>query len=198
MDKQSIILGYTYGTNQVAKSPMSAEEFETLKKTVLITDEDIHYLRMAGDVLENQIDDVLDLWYGFVASHPHLVAYFSTLRGDVIGDYLARVRVRFAQWIRDTTQRDYDQQWLDYQMEIGLRHHTAKKNKTDSISDAPSIIPLRYMIAFIAPITLTIKGFLSKGNHSSEDVEKMYAAWFKSVVLQVTLWVQPYANAGEF
>jgi hypothetical protein len=26
-------------------------------------------LRMAGEVLADQIDDVLDLWYGFVGSH---------------------------------------------------------------------------------------------------------------------------------
>jgi hypothetical protein len=190
--------GYTYGTNEVAKSPLSAEEFEALKQTVLFTEEDVRYLRMAGEVLEDQIENVLDLWYGFVGAHPHLVAYFSTTDGDVIEEYLARVRVRFAQWIRDTTQRDYDQQWLDYQMEIGFRHHTAKKNQTDGVVNSPSIIPLRYMVAFIAPITLTIKGFLSKGGHSAEDVEKMYAAWFKSVTLQTTLWVQPYANHGEF
>lgn len=190
--------GYTYGTNAVAKSLLSTEEFEALKQTVLLSDEDFYYLRIAGEVLEDQIDDVLDVWYGFVGAHPHLIAYFSTHNGEVIQPYLARVRARFAQWIHDTTQRDYEQQWLDYQMEIGLRHHTAKKNQTDHVADSPSIIPMRYIVAFIAPITLTIKGFLSKRGHSPEDVEKMYIAWFKSVTLQVTLWIQPYANPGEF
>jgi hypothetical protein len=198
MSTTSAIPGYTYGSDQVAKSSLSAEAFASLRQTVLFSDEDVRYLRMAGEVLEDQIDDVLDLWYGFVGSHPHLVAYFSTSGGEAIPEYLSRVRVRFAQWIRDTTQRNFDQQWLDYQYEIALRHHSSKKNQVDGISDAPPIIPLRYMVAFIAPITLTIKGFLSKRGHSSEDVEKMYAAWFKSVVLQVTLWVQPYANSGEF
>jgi hypothetical protein len=29
-------------------------------------------------------------------------------------------------------------------------------------------------------------------------VEKMHQAWFKSVVLQVALWSQPYAKEGGF
>lgn len=35
------------------------------------------YLRLAGDVLEDQAEDVLDVWYGFVASHSYLVYYLS-------------------------------------------------------------------------------------------------------------------------
>jgi len=35
-------------------------------------------------------------------------------------------------------------------------------------------IGLRYMIAFIYPITATIKPFLSNKGHSAEDVENMY------------------------
>jgi len=198
MESVATIPGYTYGTDLVARSTLSEEEFAALKQTVLLGEEDMHYLRMAGEVLEDQIDDVLDLWYGFVGAHPHLLACFSTTGGDAIAPYLARVRARFAQWIRDTTGREYDREWLDYQMEIGLRHHTAKKNKTDHVADAPPIIPMRYIVAFIAPITLTMKGFLGNRGHSTEDVEKMYAAWFKSVVLQVVLWVQPFAREGEF
>lgn len=198
MNGTTAIHGYTYATNLVATSPLSDEEFALLKQTVLLGDEDTHYLRLAGEVLEDQVDDVLDVWYGFVGAHPHLLAYFSTSGGEAIGSYLAQVRARFAQWIRDTTGRDYDRAWLDYQMEIGLRHHTAKKNRTDNVVDAPTIIPMRYIIAFIAPITLTMKGFLANRGHTAEEVEKMYAAWFKAVVLQVVLWVQPYARDGEF
>jgi hypothetical protein len=29
-------------------------------------------------------------------------------------------------------------------------------------------------------------------------VEKMHAAWVKSVLLQVTLWSQPYVKEGRF
>lgn len=54
------------------------------------------------------------------------------------------------------------------------------------------------MVAFIYPITATIKAFLSKKGRSSDEVEKMHQAWFKSVVLQVALWGYPYVREGDF
>lgn len=114
------IPGYTYGSQQVAQSPLALDEFENLKKAVLFTAEDERYLRLAGEVLGDQIKDVLDLWYSFVGSHGHLVYYFSDGKGNALSDYLAAVRKRFGQWILDTCNRPYDQAWLDYQQEIGL------------------------------------------------------------------------------
>ncbi len=55
-----------------------------------------------------------------------------------------------------------------------------------------------YLIAFIYPITATLRTFLEKKGHSPEQVEKMQDAWRKSVVLQVVLWSQPYIVAGDF
>ena len=57
---------------------------------------------------------------------------------------------------------------------------------------------MRYLIAFVYPITATIEQFLAKGGHGAEDVEKMHDAWFKSVTLQVALWSQPYTKEGDF
>lgn len=188
------IKGYTYGA--AAASPVSLQELDLLKQTVLFTDEDEKYLRLAGEVLKDQTDAVLDLWYGFVGGHPHLVHYFSK-NGQPNMDYLTAVRHRFGQWIMDLCNRKYDQGWLDYQHEIGLRHHSIKKNKTDNV-DAVPIIHFRYLVAFIFPITATIKSFLANKGHSSDEVEKMYAAWFKAVTLTVTLWCYPYINKGEF
>ncbi len=190
------IAGYTYGSQLVAKSPISQEEFENLKKAVLFNEEDAQYLRQAGEVLKDQIEEVLDLWYGFVGSHSHLVYYFTDGEGNALSDYLAAVRKRFGQWILDTCNRSYDQSWLDYQHEIGLRHHRTKKNQTDNVQ-AVEHIPLRYLIAFIYPITATIKPFLAKKGHSAEEVDKMHQAWFKSVVLQIALWSAPYAKLGD-
>lgn len=192
----SQIPGYTYGSEQVARSPLSLEEFEKLKKAVLFAEEDERYLRLAGEVLRDQIEEVLDLWYGFVGSHSHLVYYFTDGKGNALSDYLAAVRKRFGQWIIDTCNRPYDQAWLDYQQEIGLRHHRTKKNQTDGVKSVENI-PLRYVIAFIYPITATIKSFLAKKGHSAEEVDKMHQAWFKSVVLQVALWSAPYVKAGD-
>jgi hypothetical protein len=192
------IPGYDFGAQDVARSPLSLGDLDLLKHTVLFTEEDERYLRMAGDVLEDQADEVLDVWYDFVASHSHLVYYFSSSDGQPNVEYLERVRERFKQWIFDTCQRSYDQEWLDYQQEIALRHTRAKKNQTDGVYEAPEHIPLRYIIAFIYPITATIKPFLANKGHGSEEVEKMFQAWFKSVVLQVTLWSYPYAKEGDF
>ena len=148
--------------------------------------------------LEDQADEVLDLWYGYVGSHLHLIRYFADPNGEPDAEYLERVRERFKQWIFDTCRRPYDQEWLDYQQEIALRHTRAKKNQTDGAYEAPEHIPLRYMITFIYPITATIKPFLANKGHGPEEVEKMFQAWFKSVVLQVTLWSYPYAKEGDF
>jgi hypothetical protein len=191
------ISGYTYGATQVAHSPLNMQDLEDLKKAVLFGPEDEKYLRMAGEVLEDQIEDVLDVWYGFVGSHPHLVYYFSDGKGNVNSDYLAAVRKRFGQWILDTCNRPYDQAWLNYAHEIGLRHHRSKKNQTDGVNSV-SHINHRYMVAFIYPITATIKPFLAKKGHNPEEVEKMHQAWFKSVVMQVALWSAPYVKDGDF
>ena len=192
------IPGYDYGSPQLAEFPMGDDEFELLKKTVLLTDEDIRYLRLAGEVLRDQIDEILNLWYSWVGSNPHLVYYFSDKKtGQPIPEYLEAVRKRFGQWIRDLCERDYDRNWLRYQLEIGLRHHRSKKNRTDGVSSVEHI-PMRYMIAFIVPITLTVRPFLEKKGHPKEVVERMHQAWFKAVTLSVALWCHPYAKEGEW
>jgi hypothetical protein len=196
---QASVPGYTYGTGEVTRSPLSLMELDLLGRTVMFTEEDVRYLRMAGDVLEGQTEQILDLWYGFVGDNPHLLYYFSDAEsGEPNSEYLARVRERFARWILDTCRRPYDQEWLDYQHEISLRHTRAKKNQIDGAYGTPEHIPLRYLVAFIYPITATIKPFLANEGHSPEEVDKMHDAWFKSVVLQVTLWSQPYVKEGGF
>jgi hypothetical protein len=197
-EERGEIAGYDYGMEGVARSPLGPGDLELLKQTVLFGEEDEEYLRMAGDVLEDQVEDVLDVWYGFVGDHPHLVRYFSDAEGQPDTEYLGRVRGRFGRWILDTCRRPYDQVWLDYQQEIALRHTSDKKNQTDGAYETPDHIGLRYMIAFIYPITATIKPFLASKGHSAEDVDGMHQAWFKSVVLQVTLWSFPYATNENF
>ena len=188
------IKGYTYG--QVGQSPVSIADLDLLKKTVLFTADDEKNLKLAGEVLQDQTNEVLDLWYGFVGGNEHLVKYFAK-NGQPNMDYLTAVRARFGQWISDLCNKPYDQTWLNYQHEIALRHHSAKKNKTDNV-DAEPIINYRYMVAFIFPITATIKGFLAKKGHDTETVEAMYASWFKAVTLTVILWTYPYINKNEF
>jgi len=187
--------GYTYGQAVVAPSPVSLQDLGELKKSILFTDDDVAALARAGEVLLPQTDEILEVWYGFVGSHPHLIATFAGPAEQPDPVYLAAVRQRFGRWIADLCNRTYDQEWLDYQEEIGLRHHPVGKNRTDGVESTSAYIPLRHLIAFIVPITLTIREFLSDGGRTtSAEVDAMYQAWFKAVTLTVALWVRPYST----
>lgn len=188
------VKGYDYG--KVGTSPITLQDLELLKATVLFTQADEENLRKAGEVLTDQTDAIIDIWFGLVASHPHLIFYFSKNNMANL-EYLTGVRKRFVQWVKDVCQRPFDQTWLNYQYEIALRHHRIKKNKTDEIEAAP-IVHYRYITAFIYPITATIKPLLAKNGHAPEEVEAMHQAWFKAIVLTATLLTYPYVRAGEF
>ena len=189
------IPGYTYGTPEAAKSPVSLADLELLKKTVNFTDEDERYLRMAGDVLGDQTEEVVKKWRSVIAAHPHLAQYSLTPEGKPDPHYSAESGLRFRQWILDTCFRRYDQHWLNYQQEIALRHTSVKKNQTDHVESA-AYIPLRYVIAFTAVINDAVKPFLGAKGHSRDDVERMHRAWCKSVQMQIALWSEPYANSS--
>jgi Protoglobin len=191
------IPGYTYGTDAVAHSPVGLQELEPLKATLLLGDDDLAALRRSGEVLAPRVEEILDVWYGFVGANPHLLAAFSDPDGRPDQAYLAAVRQRFGRWILDTARADYDQAWLDYQHEIGLRHHRTGKNRTDG-ARAADHIPLRYVLALLVPITTTLKPFLAEGGAAPEEVEAMHQAWVKAVLLQVILWSHPYVRDGDF
>lgn len=192
------IPGYTHGTSALARSPITLAEFDLMKKSVLFGEEDVKYMRLSHGVVKDQVEAILDVWYGFVGSNPHLLASFTGKSdGKPLGDYLGAVRKRFSQWILDTARAEYDQKWLDYQHEIGLRHHRTKKNRTDNAA-ATEIVPFRHLFLLVFPVTVTLKPFLAKQGHSVDEVEKMYAAWVKSCLLQITLWSYPYVKDGDF
>jgi len=86
------IKGYAYG--QVGQSPVSIADLELLKKTVLFTEEDEKNLRLAGEVLKDQTNEVLDLWYGFVGGNENLLHYFSK-NGQPNMDYLTAFKKKF-------------------------------------------------------------------------------------------------------
>ncbi len=192
------IPGYTFGQKSLARAPYTLQDLESLKKVMLLSDEDLRYLRMSKAILADQTEAILDVWYGFVASTPELVVSFKNNKtGAPDGAYLNAVRKRFGQWILDTADANYDQAWLDYQYEIGLRHTSPKKNKTDKADSVPSV-NFRYLSALTIPITTTLKPFLAKKGASAADVEKMHAAWVKSVLMQSILWSYPYIRDGRF
>lgn len=196
--ERKMIPGYTHGTAVVPAASIRLSDLELMKKTVLLGEDDVKALRMSREVLADQTDAVLDVWYGFVASQPHLVATFaSRSSGQPDAAYLAAVRKRFGQWILDTAAAEYDQKWLDYQAEIGRRHHRVGKNRTDGVASS-EIVPFRYLTPLVYPVTATLKPFLAKKGHGAADVERMHQAWIKSVLLQVTLWSHPYVKDGDY
>ncbi len=183
---------------QASRSPVSLKDLELLQGSLLFGTADVKALRMSKPLVSEQAEAILDVWYGFVASTPQLVQYFGRAdTGKPDAEYLAKVRLRCKQWILGTASANYDQEWLDYAHEIGLRHHSAKKNKTDGVDSVP-IIHFRYLPALVYPVTATLRPFLEKGDHTPEEVEAMHQAWTKSVLLQAILWCHPYINEGEF
>jgi hypothetical protein len=188
------ISGYTYGAPEVSKSPVSLRELDDLKVTVGFTQEEERYLRIAGEVLADQVEQIVHQWRnGIIASIPNLARHSRSPEGDALPEYLARSNVRFEQWILDTCFRPYDEDWINYQQEIALRHTSAKKNRVDGVRST-AYVPFRDIIAFVAVMNDTIKPCLAARGHSAEEVNKMHSAWCKSLQLQLALWAKPYAN----
>jgi len=189
------ISGYSYGAAGLAASPVSLTELENLKTSAGFTEETRRYLRLAGEVLADQTAQIVNHWRSrIIASIPHLARHSRTPEGDPIPEYLAKSNLRFEQWILDTCLRSYDQDWLNYQHEIALRHTTVKKNQTDGVRST-QYVPLRDVIAFVAVMNETIKPYLAAKGHSAEEVDKMHLAWSKSLQLQLGLWTGPYMES---
>jgi hypothetical protein len=191
------IPGYSYGTPEVPKSPVSLSELQDLKISVGFTEQDQVYLRLAGEVLADQTKQIVEHWRsGIIAGIPNLARHSRTPEGDPLPQYLANSNLRFQQWILDTCLRPYDQDWINYQQEIALRHTALKKNKVDGVRSTP-YVPLRDVIAFIAVMNQTIKPYLAARGNSVEEVEKMHQAWCKSIQLQLALWAAPYTDTRQ-
>jgi hypothetical protein len=110
------ILGYAYGNQAIARSPVSLPQLTELQITVGLSDEDRRYLRMAGEVLADQTRQIVAHWRsGIIASIPNLARHSRAPAGAALPDYLSRSNRRFEQWILDTCFRPYDQEWLNYQ-----------------------------------------------------------------------------------
>jgi hypothetical protein len=191
------IPGYSYGTAEAARSPVSLRELEDLKMSVGFTADDERQLRRAGEVLAGQTRQLVDHWRnGIIAGIPHLARPSRTPEGEALPDYSARSGLRFQQWILDTCLRPYDADWLDYQQEIALRHTTLKKTKVDGVRST-AYVPLRDIIAFVAVMNETVKPYLAARGNSAEEVDSMHRAWCKSLQLQLALWARPYTNSRQ-
>ncbi len=191
------IRGYTFGTEAVAASPVSLDELDQLKISAGFTEEDEKFLRLAGEVLAGQTKQIVNHWRsGIIASIPHLARHSRTPEGEAIPEYLAQSNLRFEQWILDTCLRPYDQDWLDYQQEIALRHTSLKKNQTDGVRST-AFVPFRDIVAFVAVMNETIKPYLAGKGHTEDEVEGMHRAWCRSLQMQIALWSKPYLDEAK-
>ena len=188
------IPGYDYASPSLSPSPVSLDELASLKVSVGFTDEDERYLHMAGEVLADQTRQIVLHWRsGIIARIPNLARHSKSPDGEPLPEYLAASNLRFEQWILDTCLRPYDQDWINYQQEIALRHTSVRKNQTDNVQSTP-YVPLRDILAFLAVINETIRPYLAAKGHAAEEVEKMHLAWCKSMQLQAALWAAPYSD----
>jgi hypothetical protein len=191
------IPGYSYGGPDVAQSPVSVQELENMKISAGFTEDDQRYLQLAGEVLADQVKTIVQHWRsGIIAGIPNLARHSRAPDGTPNAEYLAKSNLRFEQWILDTCLRPYDQDWINYQQEIALRHTAAKKNMVDEVRSTP-YVPLRDVMAFIAVMNITMKQYLAAKGHSAELVDRMHQAWCKSVQLQLALWIGPYSDVRK-
>ncbi|HEY9641928.1 MAG TPA: protoglobin domain-containing protein [Coleofasciculaceae cyanobacterium] len=193
----SNIPGYNYRAQTIARSKVSIEDLAALKESVQFMEEDEKFLRLAGEVMSDQTKQIVEHWRStIIASIPNLARHSRTPEGNPLPEYLAKSNLRFQQWILDTCFRSYDQDWLDYQEEIALRHTSLKKNRIDSV-ESTDHVPYRDIVAFVAVMNETIRPYLAAKGHSDEQVMRMHLAWQKSLQMQIALWAKPYMDAAN-
>lgn len=189
--------GYDYDSANINHSTVSMSDLDKLKESAGFTAEDERFLRMAGTVLEDQTEQIVLHWRsGIIASIPNLARHSRSENGESLPDYLAKSNLRFRQWILDTCLRPYDQNWLNYQQEIALRHTSRKKNATDGVTSTDHV-PYSDIVAFVAVLNETIRPYLAKKGHMENDIARMHAAWQKSLQMQMALWAKPYMEISR-
>lgn len=194
------IHGYSYGASSVSTSPVTTGELDELKTTVGFTPEDESFLKLAGEVLADQTEQIVTCWRSnIIANIPNLARHSRSPEGEPLPGYLAQSNLRFRQWILDTCCRPYDQDWLNYQHEIALRHTSLKKNVVDGVRST-AYVPFRDIAGFVVVMNETMKLFLAAKGHEQSTVEGMHRAWCKSMQLQLALWAKPYSAqvSGEW
>jgi hypothetical protein len=147
------------------------EEFDELKVLLRFTDQDVRQLRRVGELLTDrlqELDRYLMDWTGPVA----MTSVVRQADGTVDEAYLERAHARLVHGFVDTCTRDFDQAWLDYQHEVGLRHHRTKKNQADGAHGVVPHIPFRWIVAFLYPFTQAIRPLLDTTDASRRSARR--------------------------
>lgn len=187
--------GYDFASAALERSPVTLEQLRHLEEAAGWTEKDAANLRRLGELIGGDAEAIVDSWRQVIGNYPELARWFVGPDGKPDEEYKARVKKRFVQWVRDVCFRPHDQAWLDYQEEIGRRHTPLKKNRTDSAA-TPSVVPLRYLIAFTAIVVTSIRHFAEERGAHGTDLDNFQDAWSKAVMLEIALWSRPYAQEG--
>jgi hypothetical protein len=95
------IPGYDYGAATVPRSPVTVEDFSKLEQSADFTAEDRRYLSLAGEVLAEQAEKIVDAWRSRIGAQEHLVKWFFSPDGKPDDHYKAAVKPRFVKWVID-------------------------------------------------------------------------------------------------
>lgn len=185
------IPGYNYG--RVPRSPVSMDTFDQIKQTVGWSNADANALKRAAALLKGDEELLVDGWRSIIASLPHLAAVFKRPDGTPDEKYKAAVKKRFVQWVHDMLTCSFDQDWLDYQHEIGRRHTPVAKNATDG-GDTPSVVPMRHLIAFLPATLFAVPDRIAAKGANPEEVDAIRRAWTRAIALTMTLWTRAYVD----
>lgn len=78
--------GYTYD-QQLPASPVTEDQLSQLLRDVMWSGNDAAALRRAGEILGPRVGEIMDVWYGFIGSTPHLRATGRRLPGGGAGRF---------------------------------------------------------------------------------------------------------------
>lgn len=194
-EAQGSIPGYDYGQSDVPRSPVSMEELKEIEATIGWTEKDRELLQRHSDIFTRRAEEMVDAWRSLIGSQAYLAKWFFGHDGKPDDEYKAKVKARFVQWVIDASLKPHDQEWLDYQEEIGRRHTPEKKNQTDG-SNTPPVVPLRFLISFATTVAITTRKFFVEAGVRDDELLKLSDAWTKAVQLHVSLWTRPYTRDG--
>ena len=193
---KSNIKGYIYGKPEVPKAKITMQEFQLLLDSALWTKEDEENRKILGEIIKENMNDILNAIVNYFGSKEYLLYYFKDETGTTtISEYVNNTVDRLAQWLLDICFRPLDESFINYNYLIGLRHTEIGKGKADNVKTIPHI-PLRYMVTCIFPVTAVLKSFIAKKIDDPVLVDKLYHTWFKLQVITTALFLIPYTKEG--
>lgn len=193
MEGTAEVPGYTFGSAAVGRSPVTPAQWRALLDSLHFSEEDDRAFRRAREILAAREDEAFAHWVGLFGDV--FVSTFARPDGTIDQSYRESVGKRARQWFRSLPKAG-TQEWLDYQHEIGLRHHRQKKNRTEDVTSVEHV-PGRYLVAFIHHVA-DVRKFLGDAVSDGAEVDRMQSAWSKLMTAQIALWLHPYMPEGDW